>query len=483
MSVSSVMAFFDPFGTSPGSSLNWSQHAALEARSAPSGAVAFDTSAVVRELRTLGFAAQEIVASIGSLERSVGLRLDAQTEQLREQATLLAEIAQTLQSPSATRSAERVRDASQLLARHRYERALTTAEEAIEANPNSHAAFTAAGWANLGLGRPEQAREQFREAAQATAEASYEEDYPHVQSVLQAARLTFALDGADAALRELDARRTARPRAEERLLELSLQGQIAYDRAVYLFASGSEFAAVMSLQVAAGADMRCALMALTDPVLAESAAIHEAATDGLQLRDDALQTLLAAVEQATSAFAAWCEALDQFDGTRYPNVAGFIYPDASAWDTQGRRLGVLNPWSPELLHAAEEKWLVAGFDHLGIDEYVDHDAWLAFNDAAGHTLRREEVLAHALAPALRRKDIRMVDKGLGSAVIGFLKGQRVQLWSYSVNEDGQVSQSNYDEPGTKRWYACGVDGDDYVFPSQPRGNSRRVPIAPYRRYW
>src|SRR5580698_8999820 len=126
MSLSSVIAFFDPFGAVPGSSLNWSQQALLEKSAAarPQGPV-IDTGRICLTLESVSQNVAEVVRAIDWLVADLDLRLDAQAELLNRQVDLLAEIAHTLRSPARTRAAERLSDAAELLRHHRNERALS----------------------------------------------------------------------------------------------------------------------------------------------------------------------------------------------------------------------------------------------------------------------------------------------------------------------------------------------------------------------
>ena len=254
MAFSSLISFFDPFGTVPGSSLNWSQHALLErsARRSGRGGVAIvpagptiDTDRICRSLEDVGENVAEVVAAIDDLVNVLDLRLDEQTKLLSHQADLLAEIAQTLRSPARTRAAERIRDAVELLRHRRYERALTVADQAISDDPNNDAAFMLAAWASVGLQDFERARGYFREAAQATA-LTKDAETRHMNAVYLAARLTFLLDGPDAAIHELDGAEPFIDPALERAhsnwtreqlhlsqLDANRAAAIKFDRAVY----------------------------------------------------------------------------------------------------------------------------------------------------------------------------------------------------------------------------------------------------------
>jgi hypothetical protein len=223
MSFGAVMSFFDPYGTMPGSSLNWSQHALLAKRGRTTLVAAgptIDTNRICQAIESVGQNVSEVVDAIDSLVSDLDLRLDEQTSLLSEQVDLLVEIAQTLRSPARTRAAERIRDATELLRHHRNERALTVAEQAIDDDPNNDIAFIVAAWASLGIQDLGRARGYFREAAQATASTKGAEER-HMNAVHLAARLTFVLDGPEAALRELDA---ADPFIDPKVSYLSPQG-------------------------------------------------------------------------------------------------------------------------------------------------------------------------------------------------------------------------------------------------------------------
>jgi tetratricopeptide (TPR) repeat protein len=293
------MAFFDPFGTVPGSSLNWSQHALLSKRGRTTVVAAgptIDTNRICRAIEDVRYGVSEVVDAIDRLVSDLDLRLDEQTKLLTEQVGLLEEIAQTLHSPAHTRAAERIRDATELLRRHRNERALAIAEQAIDDDPNNDVAFTLAAWASLGIQDLKRARGYFREAAQATASTEGAEER-HMTAVHLAARLTFVLDGPEAALRELAAAdpfidprlAEAQPQAgREELclscLSLSKAGAIKFDRAVYYTANDQLDAALEVFHdIIERHEARFFLMALTDPVLANNDAVMSAAQEALSV--------------------------------------------------------------------------------------------------------------------------------------------------------------------------------------------------------
>jgi signal transduction histidine kinase len=137
------MSFFDPFGTVPGSSLNWSQHAMLSkaGRSTVVAGPTINVGRICQSIEDLGQDVREVADAIDHLVSELDLRMDEQAELLGRQVDQLAEIAQTLRNPARTRAAERVEAAFELLRRHRNERALAVAEQAIDDDPNNDVAF------------------------------------------------------------------------------------------------------------------------------------------------------------------------------------------------------------------------------------------------------------------------------------------------------------------------------------------------------
>ena len=299
MSFEGIMSFFDPFSTVPGSSLNWSQHALLAKRGRTTVVAAgpmIDTNRICQTIESVGESVSEVVDAIDFLVSDLDLRLDEQTKLLTEQVDLLSEIAQTLRSPARTRAAERIRDATELLRHHRNERALSVAEQAIDDDPNNDVAFIIAAWASLGVQDSERARGYFREAAQATA-STKDAEQRHMNAVYLAARLTFVLDGPEAALRELDAadpfidqrlRRELPDASRENLclscLSSNKAGAIKFDRAVYCTASNQPDAALeIFREIIEEHDGSFCLMAFTDPVLTTNDAVMNAAREALDI--------------------------------------------------------------------------------------------------------------------------------------------------------------------------------------------------------
>jgi tetratricopeptide (TPR) repeat protein len=320
-----VMSLFDPFGTSPGSSLSWSQHAALTstarssaatarasaAAAAAGAAIAIETRKVRLAVETVGMEVAAVGNAVRSMEGELGLRLDQQSEIMCKQLELLANIAEALRTPARTRAAERVNDAGLLLRRGRYERAVTIAEQAIDDDPNNAAAFMAAAWAYLGLDNPERARELFRECAKAS------DDDGAQRALRQAARLTFALDGAAAAVRELPINEQAGKHE---------RGATAYDHAVYQFAQGKHQEACESLAAACVCDRRFCLMALIDPLLDDDR-LTEVATDIWAKIESLANAVSEQLRRADEAFASLRAEMVSYELVDMPPIGDYIGPD------------------------------------------------------------------------------------------------------------------------------------------------------------
>lgn len=489
MSFASIMSFFDPLGNSPGSSLNWSQHAALEragrgvtvvARPAAPAQVVhvetINTEKVLAELAQLGQTSEDVLTAIGDLEANLGLRLDTQTTILQQQADTLSEIAHTLRNPAHTRSAERVRDAAALLGQHRYRRALDAAEEAVRDNPNSHPALVEAAWAHLGLERPDEGRDLFREAALATAGQGPDQDVAHLKTVLLAARLTFALDGPEAALRELDTRRTSAPEAELLQAHPWLASAREYDRAVYLLAAGATDAAVLTFRAAARRQSGYAAMALTDPMLADPRLHAEAleALRGAEVRRGALREEFARLERR---FAELDAELVRFGADGYPDVAAYLHTSAPGWAGAGGRIAALNPRCPQRRTEAwdgERGWARAGVDLLQLHRHVDPDTWGSFEAAAAAAVAAERELATLMAPAIQNAGSRLLAKGPHWAVVAWQTGPRVR-WN-QWRTAGTVTANYPDDASVRAAYARAYAGPErYLL-----ADGTSVPAAAFR---
>ena len=139
------------------------------------------------------------------------------------------------------------------------------ATQAIDDDPNNPAGFLAAAWASLGVDDVKQARDFFREGAQAS-------DGDQRQSALrQAARLTFLLEGSQAALKELGD-------SHDRLSP-TVEAATNFDRAVYLSNAGDSTTAAQCIRKVSYHDGRFCLMALTVPILLRDATVAEAAAE------------------------------------------------------------------------------------------------------------------------------------------------------------------------------------------------------------
>lgn len=338
MSFGSIMSFFDPYGTVPGSSLNWSQHALLAKRGRTTVVAAgpmIDTNRICQAIEGVGESVSEVVDAIDLLVSDLDLRLDEQTKLLSEQVDLLSEIALSLRSPARTRAAERIRDATELLRHHRNERALSVAEQAIDDDPNNDVAFIIAAWASLGVQDSRRARGYFREAAQATASTQGAEQR-HMNAVYLAARLTFVLDGPNAALRELDAADPfidPRLREEQRnasrkelclsCLSPNKAGAIKFDRAVYCTASDQLDAALeVFREVVEEHDVSFCLMALTDPVLTTNDAVMNAAREALGIHHALVERIEGFLPEADARWRTLWSEIQEHEIRNDDTVAG-----------------------------------------------------------------------------------------------------------------------------------------------------------------
>ena len=280
---------------SSGPTLSWSEHHALLEGSA-------DLRRVRSGLEDLGVDVRSVARAVDGLEGQLGLRLEEQSMLLDRQVDLLADIAQAVRTPARVRAAERLSGVGELLRRKRYDRAATAAKEAIEDDPNNPAGFIAAGWAQIGLKRLDEARALFTEAAEAS------DGDARSAAVRQTARLTFALDGPRAALARLDEYATGARGSTE-------QAAIAYDRSVYLAELGDTSAAEVRLLDAGRDEPSFLLTALADPLLASHAVIVEAASGELKMRQRALAHHVAMYEDLVAQLRDLVVALEDEDKT------------------------------------------------------------------------------------------------------------------------------------------------------------------------
>ena len=280
-----------------GSSLSWSEHRALMASAAGSMATAQEAARTRQTLEQLRYDVQDVAQAVETLQTEVGLQLQEQTQLMSRQLELLAQIAETLRTPARTRAAERISDAGELLRRERYERALSMAVQAIDDDPNNPTGFLAAAWASLGLDDVEQARDFFRESAQAS-------DGDQRQSALRrAARLTFLLEGPQDALKELgDSPEQLSPKEE---------GATDLDRAVYFSKAGEATAAAECIRKASYHDGRFCLMALTDPILSRDATVAETAAEQLRaIKEEVADPIAEEVRRAHARYEALCKEIE-----------------------------------------------------------------------------------------------------------------------------------------------------------------------------
>ena len=178
--------------------LSWSDHRALLDASRASQQVAMQTAAVRQRLESVDLNVAAVGRAVAAMEYELGFRLENVASALGRQVAVLEDIAAALRTPAKTRAAERLVDVGELLRRKRWKRALAISQAAIDDDPNNPAGFLAAAWAQIGLGDLQSAREVFIEAADAS------DGLQRSGSGRHAARLTFAVEDAQAALEILD---------------------------------------------------------------------------------------------------------------------------------------------------------------------------------------------------------------------------------------------------------------------------------------
>lgn len=274
---------------SPG--LSWSDHQALTDAARASRSIALEASAIRQRLESVNLNVAAVGQAVMTMEYELGFRLQAVADVLAQQLTVLQSIEQALRTPAKTRAAERLVDVGELLRRQRWQRALAVAESAIEDDPNNRVGFLAAGWANMGLGSLQRARDAFVEAADAS-------DGPARSAAgRQASRLALALQDSQTALAGLDRYGvTSAPAWPEHLrwegtrtavivrdwweqqLELAA---VHYDRAVYLASTDTRESA-LELEDAGSIDLRSYALALADKLLAEHPQLIDLAAEKLK---------------------------------------------------------------------------------------------------------------------------------------------------------------------------------------------------------
>ena len=405
-----------------------------------------DTNRICQAIESVGENVSDVVDAIDVLVSDLDLRLDQQAKLLSEQADLLVEIAQTLRSPARTRAAERIRDATELLRRHRNERALAAAEQAIDDDPNNDVAFTLAAWASLGIQDVGRARGYFQEAAQATASTKGAEKR-HMNAVHLGARLTFALDGPEAALRELGAAdpfidpelREDRPRAGKEELSLGClssnkAGAIKFDRVVYYTASNQLDAALeIFREIIAEHDASFCLMALTDPVLSGNDAVMSAARETLGIHHVLVERIEKFLPEADARWRALWGAIKKHDIRNDDTLAA------------RKRLGeLLNPGSRK--RAAVDEKLRKFPNNRWLEELITIPGALdnfefKLTPLIEHERMREAALEAGIQDVLRRdQKAVMTERTRLDAVIGRLTVMSgYKFWYVIVDENGAVS--------------------------------------------
>lgn len=244
--------------------LSWMDSMAIQNAAHSAQETSAEITRARQALDRIGYDVGDLADSISQLEGTIGLKLDEQTHVLEQQSQMLEEIRGAVINPSKTRAAERIADAAQLLSHDRFERALTVANEAIDADPNNPNGFFAAGWALVGLERFDEAREMFEEARDAS-----HGDQRSLGS-RQSARSAFLAGKPDLAYTLVrDARKTAESADEK--------GAVAYDVAVYAVPAGDTRTAIDSIQAAARQDSRHAERALIDLAFEQAADVRDAA--------------------------------------------------------------------------------------------------------------------------------------------------------------------------------------------------------------
>jgi tetratricopeptide (TPR) repeat protein len=244
--------------------LSWTDSLALQSAASSAWQTSVETRRAREALEQIDYGIDETVDAIEQMENALGLRLEAQTQVMEQQAEVLQEIRGAVMNPAKTRAAERIADVTQLLQHERFERALKVSEEAIDADPNNPHGFFAAGWSHVGLENFDEARAMFEEARDASRG-----DQRSLGS-RQAARSAFLCGKVELAYDLIrDARQTAESEDEK--------AAVAYDVAVYAWTTGDRQSAVDSIDAACRHDSRHAERALVDPAYEQASEIRELA--------------------------------------------------------------------------------------------------------------------------------------------------------------------------------------------------------------
>jgi tetratricopeptide (TPR) repeat protein len=305
--------------TAPG--LSWSDHHALLDASRASQQVAAQTTAIRQRLESVDLNVVAVGRAVAAMEYELGFRLENVAKILGRQVAILEDIALALRTPAKTRAAERLVDVAELLRRERWKRALAISQAAIDDDPNNPAGFLAAAWAQMGLGDLESAQEVFIEAADAS------DGVQRSGSGRQAARLTFAVEHAQAALEMLDRYAiTSSPSLPEipqwegahtiKLVNTWWEQQrelaaVHYDRAVYLAATGDLPESALELQEAGAISPVFFAMATTDTQLLKHDELAEPAVSKLA---DALREQQESIASQAERARALSDEIAEFDG-------------------------------------------------------------------------------------------------------------------------------------------------------------------------
>jgi tetratricopeptide (TPR) repeat protein len=269
--------------------LSWLDQQALQSIASASASIAPTLEAQGANLMmALGWMGREVADAISSLEAELGLRLDQQTDVLREQLQALERIEAALRQPAKVRAAERLVDAGKLLGQRRYERALPLAQEAMAGDPLNPAGFGAAGWSLLGLGRFDEARDHFAEAAIA-AEGDERGAYTR-----RRARLDFGLGGRHAAENALQSFLADNHASDNE------RAAVQYDLAVYAADSDELQTASSFLRAAVTHDSRYALAALVDPLVWDHPPLLAVASERLTALGNKLSKAKTSLRQLAS---------------------------------------------------------------------------------------------------------------------------------------------------------------------------------------
>ncbi|MDX6587253.1 MAG: hypothetical protein QOI31_1726 [Solirubrobacterales bacterium] len=293
----------------------------------------------------------EVADAVAGLERSLGLHLEEQVDELRKQTDLLRDVRDAVLTPNRTRGAERAADAAKLLSRGRYERALQVATEGIEADPNNPAVFFAAGWAYAGLDDSAQAQAMFEEARDAADgdECS--------RAARQAARAAL-IGGRNEIAYQLvrDARAIARSPEEK--------AAVAYDVGVCAWLNGDPDTSVDSVREAFEYDTRFCQMALIDQAFEAADEIRQVATDVLSSWNDRVKSERAALETSVATLRAEIPGPPELERT-YQELGQAFRPPRNSVAVRQALIGTVTSVATEITASQREDSLQSAQRRLG----------------------------------------------------------------------------------------------------------------------